>query len=196
MSSIITINMNRPRLILNVRMREIIYSDWDPFNIITHISQMPIQTIVASLVVVYLRDEMDIIRARITKLQKYNEQLDGDMFLNTRKMWEISDRNRHLLFTATDYHDSEAGFKDNEEISIAMVNMTNNIVQLESQLQQIANSYNNLLIAIKQDSDPTYQPIETREQYKVHYDSLTGKYLPDVFNDSFIDLPHVLNYCI
>lgn len=120
---------------------------------------MPIQTIVASLVLIYLRDEIDVIRARINKLMELNEQYDNEL---------TSEKIAIELHRPRPRPQSMQSGEDIDNDLIALSDTSTRIIEQEIQYKLHADAYNNLLTLVKMDSDPNYPAPVNHESILVY----------------------------
>lgn len=123
---------------------------------------MPIQTVVASLVLIYLRDEIDVIHARINKLIELNEQYDNEL---------TSEKIAIELHRPRPRPQPRSILQSNEDIDndlIALCDTSTRIIEQEIQYKLHADAYNNLLTLVKMDSDPNYPAPVNHESILVY----------------------------
>lgn len=113
---------------------------------------MAIQFAVASLVLFHLRDEMDVIRARIQNYQNRADEIEIK-FQKLRPGYQNPHRG---VFRESDIFYIEDRVPEGT-LSANMRDLSDVIIFLESQLNQITDTYNNVLILIRMDTDPSYQ---------------------------------------
>lgn len=125
---------------------------------------MPIQTVVASLVAIYLRDEMTSLHKELDVLQERADKIEPKQ----RPGFQIIYR-RTLSDNTVYIHSVEIdnSYDNGPYTNTFWIELQSKMRDIEFELNQDADAYNNLLILVRMCANPEYCPTLKSERYAI-----------------------------